>query len=222
MNLWTILPVKSLQETKSRLSGILSPVERAQLTQTILSQTLALLHMVTAVQQTIVVSRDPIVANMATAAHCRTIAEPAGSGLNGAVTLGATLATDNGASHLLILPADLPFLSKDELELLLCAAETAPTSPTGNSRTRGQAVSPHTLFLCSDQKQQGTNALVLPAGSEFRFGYGRYSYQRHQAEATRLGWVCQTLYLPSIAFDLDSEEDYNRYTNETAIQGKAV
>jgi 2-phospho-L-lactate guanylyltransferase len=203
MNLWAILPVKSLAETKSRLSGVLSPNERAELTITLLSRTLGLLQMVTAVRKTIVVSRDPVIAEMAAAAHCQTVAEPMGSGLNGAVTLGATAAADNGATHLLVLPSDLPFLRQDELELVL-----------------GTAVSPHTLLICSDQKRQGTNALVLPAGSGFRFAYGRYSYQRHQAEAARLGWACQTRHLPSIAFDLDSEADYNRYTNEIMIQGQ--
>lgn len=181
-----------------------------------------LLQMVTAVHQTVVVSRDPIVAEMAAAAHCQTVAEPAGSDLNSAVTLGAAFAADNGATHLLILPADLPFLRQDELQLLLSRVETASTSPTENSRTRGQAVSSDTLFLCSDQQRKGTNALVLPAGSGFRFGYGRNSAQHHQAEATRLGWACQMLHLSSIAFDLDSEADYNRYTNEVAVQGTAL
>jgi 2-phospho-L-lactate/phosphoenolpyruvate guanylyltransferase len=206
MNLWAILPVKKLAETKSRLSGILSPEERAQLTQTLLVRTLGLLQMVTAVNQTIVVSRDPIVAKMAAAAYGQVATEPAGSGLNGAVTIGAALAAENDATHLLVLPADLPFLSQDELELLIDRVKTA--------------VSPNTLFICSDQKQQGTNALVLPAGRGFRFYYGRNSYHHHQAEAIRLGWTCQAIHLPSIQFDLDIEQDYNRYANQMIVQGK--
>lgn len=214
MNLWVIVPVKSLQETKSRLSRILLPGERAQLTQAILARTLTLLQTMTAVCQILVVSRDSTVANLATHAGCHTIAEPVGSGLNGAVTIGAAFAASKDASHLLILPADLPFLSRDDLDLLLYQLETAPTS------SRGQAVSPNTLILCSDQKKEGTNALLLPAGSRFRFHYGRYSYQHHQAEAARLGWDCQLLHLPTVQFDLDSEADYNRYTKKLIARGK--
>lgn len=214
MNLWVIVPVKSLQETKSRLSRILLPGERAELTQTILARTLKLLHTMTAVCQILVVSRDPTVAAIAIHAGCQTIAEPIGSGLNGAVTIGATFAARENASHLLILPADLPFLSRDDLDLLLHQLETTSAS------SRGRIESPKTLIVCSDQKKEGTNALILPAGSGFRFHYGRYSYQHHQAEAARLGWDCQSLHLPTVQFDLDSEEDYNRYTNKMIARGK--
>ncbi len=211
MNIHAIVPVKSLQETKSRLGGVLSLGERAQLTQTLLRRTLDLLQGITAVKQTIVVSRDPIVAEIAAVYQCRTVAEPSGSGLNGAVTVGAALATVGGASHLLVLPVDLPFLSRMELNCLLDGVKTA-CSCEGMG-----AVSANTFFICSDQKQQGTNALVLPAGSGFQFGYGRNSYHHHQREAIRLGWSCQTIQLPSIQFDLDTEQDYNHYTNKMMV-----
>ncbi len=197
MNLWTILPVKSLQRTKSRLSGVLSPGERAELTLHLLKQTLALLPLVPLLGETAVVTQDPIVAKMAAHFGCRSLPEPPGSGLNGAVTAGVALAAQNGATHCLILPSDLPFLSAVELGELVRWATAVPHP---------------TLFLCGDAPQQGTNALIVPTGLGFRFGYGRFSFQRHQQEAARLGMACQIVSLPGFQFDLDTEQDYALYT----------
>lgn len=198
MNLWTILPVKSLQETKSRLSGILSLAERAELTKELLRRTLSLLPSVPLIAGTAVITQDPIVAKMATTFGCRWLAEPPGSGLNGAVTTGLALAAQNGATHCLILPSDLPFLVKEELAELVKLAQTAVSQPT--------------LFICSDRQQQGTNGMILPTGFAFRFQYGRYSFRRHQQEAARLGLACQIVHLPSLQFDLDTAQDYEFYT----------
>lgn len=203
MNLWTIIPVKLLHQTKSRLAAVLSPDERAELTLRLLERTLGLLQTVPLVTETAVITQDPVVAEVATSFGCRCLAEPMGSGLNGAVTAGVALATANRATHCLVLPSDLPFLASDELEKLVRLAETAVPQPT--------------LFLCSDQQQQGTNGMILPTGREFQFWYGRNSFYHHQQEAARRGLVCQVVPLASFAFDLDTEQDYTRYTKKRSL-----
>ncbi|GJM42925.1 MAG: hypothetical protein DHS20C20_32070 [Ardenticatenaceae bacterium] len=198
MNLWTILPVKSLHQTKSRLRAVLSPGKRAQLTLRLLERTLRLLQTVPLISETAVITQDPVVAKMAVSYACHWTAEPIGSGLNGAVTAGMALATANGASHCLILPSDLPFLDAREMAKLIRLAETAVAHPT--------------LFLCSDTQQQGTNGMILPTGLGFRFRYGRNSFHHHQQEASRFGLACHIVALPSFQFDLDTEHDYAFYT----------
>ena len=198
MNLWALLPVKSLHQTKSRLGGVLLPHERAALTLQLLERTLGLLQTVPLIEETAVISQDPIVAKMAETFGCCWLAEPTGSGLNGAVTAGVALAVKNKATHCLILPSDLPFLAGHELMKFVTLAETAVGQPT--------------VFLCSDQRRQGTNAMILPTGTAFRFGYGRNSFYHHQEETTRLGLACQIVQLPSLQFDLDTEQDYIFYT----------
>ncbi|MCB8980202.1 MAG: 2-phospho-L-lactate guanylyltransferase [Ardenticatenaceae bacterium] len=203
MNLWTILPVKSLTETKSRLSAVLSPDERAELTLHLLERALILLPQVRGLGETAVITQDPLVAEIAIRFGCHTLAEPPGSGLNGAVTAGVTLAAQNEASHCLILPSDLPFFQTSELEELVGAMETA--------------VSHSPIILCSDRQQQGTNALVVPTGLGFCFGYGRNSLQYHQQEAKRLKLACQIVNLSGLQFDLDTEADYAFYTKSRCL-----
>jgi 2-phospho-L-lactate guanylyltransferase len=158
---------------------------------------------VSLITETAVISQDLIVSNTAAAFSCQWTAEPIGSGLNGAVTTGAALAAANGASHCLILPSDLPFLDGGELAKLVRLAETAVSQPT--------------VFLCGDQRQQGTNGLILPTGVAFRFRYGRNSFHHHQQEAARLGLACQIVQLPSLQFDLDTEQDYALYTKKHSL-----
>lgn len=203
MKLWTILPVKSLQHTKSRLSNVLSLTERASLTQTLLTRTLHLLQAVPQIVETAVITQDPVVAKMAASFGCRSWAEAPDSGLNGAVATGTLLAAQNGATHCLVLPSDLPFLAESELQDMVHLVASCTNPPT--------------LFLCSDQQQQGTNAMIVPSGLNFRFQYGRYSFQRHQQEAIRLGLNCQIMQFPGIQFDLDSEQDYIFYMNHCAL-----
>ena len=61
MIIWAIIPVKPLRLGKSRLSGILSVGERAQLTSRILRHTLRILRDQPVILRTLVVSRDPAV-----------------------------------------------------------------------------------------------------------------------------------------------------------------
>jgi len=197
MNLWTILPVKSLAQTKSRLSGMLSLEERAALTLHLLERTLGLLSSVPGLGETAVITQDPRVTQMASRFGCCTLAEPPGSGLNGAVTAGVALAAQNGASHCLVLPSDLPFLQVDELVELVGLAATAVPHPT--------------IILCGDRQQQGTNALIVPTGLGFCFGYGRHSFHHHHQEAARMGLACHRVALPGLQFDLDTEDDYAFY-----------
>lgn len=197
MNLWTILPVKSLARTKSRLSGVLSPEERAALTLHLLERTLELLPSVPGLGETAVITPDPLVTKMAASFGCRTLVEPPGSGLNGAVTAGVVLAAQHGASHCLVLPSDLPFLAREELVELVGLVATAVPHPT--------------VILCSDRQQQGTNALIVPTGLGFCFGYGRHSFHHHYQEAARLGLACHLVALPGLQFDLDTGDDYAFY-----------
>jgi 2-phospho-L-lactate guanylyltransferase len=198
MNLWTILPVKLLSQTKSRLAGVLSPEARAALTLHLLERTLGLLSLVPGLRETAVITQDPVVAKLAGSFGCRWLAEPPGSGLNGAVAAGVALAEQHGASHCLLLPSDLPFLTADALAKMVGLMETAVSQPR--------------LLLCGDQQRQGTNALGVHTGTGFRFAYGRNSFQRHQQEAARLGLACHIVALPSLQFDLDTEEDFAFYS----------
>lgn len=206
MNVWAIVPVKPLRDSKSRLAHILSPDQRAELTGDLLRRTLEILANVPAIQRTLVVSRDAGALKLARQHGAMTYEESDKQDLNMALTRAAHITAAQKADCALVLPADLPFLTAEDVTMVLEAA--SPESCNGGngylSRRRGMAI-------CSDHDDNGTNALLVCPPTGFAFQYGPGSFQRHLAEAERLGVPRCIVHAPGIKFDLDTEEDYEAY-----------
>lgn len=192
MKTWAILPVKMLDESKSRLTAVLSPDERAQLVRELLLRTLGALAATADLSGVLVVSRDTFVQTLAHHHGAEAIAEGAAAGLNGAAALGLAHVHLWGASHALVLPTDLPFVT--------AAAITAMLPEHGTA-----------VRLCSDHLNYGTNALCVPTDSGFRFSFGEGSFERHLAEAVRLDLPTRIINVPALQFDLDTPEDWAKY-----------
>jgi len=193
--IWAIIPVKSLAETKSRLTAVLSPADRAALTIRLLRRTLQQLQACDWLAGSIVVSRDRRVAAVARALGAQRTAERADAGLNGAVVAGAVCAGRLGAAAWLIIPSDLPYLRSTDLDLL----------------QRAWAGASGTAVLAGDDCQDGTNGLLLPALPPFRFQYGPGSFTAHLAEIRRCGLIPAVVESPGLQFDLDTAADWRKY-----------
>ena len=200
MNIWAILPVKPLSQSKTRLSHILSPAERAALTQRLLEHTIQVLQQVPDISQILVVSRDATVLHTARRYQTLTFTEHEPFHLKTAVTQATKYAKLQGVDSILIIPADLPFLQTYEIQTLL----------NGIS-------SPESCIICPDEKENGTNALILPPSVNFRFQYGPSSYQKHLAEAKRLKMPIKSIITPGICFDLDTEADWHIYQQTLGV-----
>ena len=190
MALWAIVPVKPLRRGKSRLSGVLSPEERNDLNRRLLTHTLETLSAIPDIEQILVISRDQAALSLAREHGARTVLENGAPELNVALAR-ATIVVKNYATHgLLIVPADLPLISSEDVNAML-----------------EKAVDPPVVVLAPDHRRQGTNALlVCPVGLiEYDFGPG--SFQRHCERALQAGARLEILELPSLALDMDMPED---------------
>lgn len=204
MIIWAILPVKPLRYGKSRLSHILSADQRAQLTSYILRRTLVLLSDVPAIQRSLVVSRDPVVLKIARQHGASTYGETDRQGLNVALTRAAHIAAAQRADAVLILPADLPFVTTEDVEMMI----TAAVPSVGNSGGNGYRRSKRAIAICADHNREGTNALLVMPPTGFSFQYGPNSCDLHLEEAKRLGMYRRIVHAPGIKFDLDTEQDW--------------
>ena len=206
MNVWAIVPVKPFRDSKSRLAHILTADQRAELTGAMLSRTLSIFAEMPAIQRTLDVSRDPGVLKMARQHGAMTYEDSAKQDLNTALTRAVHISAAQKADCALLLPADLPFLTADDINLILAAA--SPEACNGGNgylaRTRG-------MVICSDHEDDGTNALLVCPPTGFIFQYGPGSFQCHMAEAERLGIGRCVVDAPGISFDLDTEVDYQIY-----------
>ncbi|KAA3662446.1 MAG: 2-phospho-L-lactate guanylyltransferase [Chloroflexi bacterium] len=204
MTTWAIIPVKTLHLSKSRLAPYLSPRERAVLMRGLLNRLLQVLRKVPQVDGIVVVSRDQAVNQIVAQHDVHFVAENEGVGLNEAVNLGRSYAVAQGATAILIMPADLPYVTLADVGALW--GETA-------------VISQQCAIICSDRHQEGTNALLLPATVPFQFQYGLQSFQKHCREAERLHLTVQEVVIPGLQFDLDTLQDWELFKEQKLICG---
>lgn len=213
MTTWAIIPVKPLRYGKSRLAHILSPEERAALTTRMLSHTLDVLNNVAAVFRSLVISRDPAALKIARQYGAYTYGEGDRQDLNVALTRAAHLAAAQDASGVLIVPADLPLISVEDVEMMLAGVAPNLSLSRAPGYTNGGLRLSHSraIAICPDRSNNGTNALYVTPPLGFEFVYGEGSYERHLEQAERLGMHSRIVHAPGLKFDLDTEEDWNAY-----------
>jgi len=190
MTLWAIVPVKPLRHGKSRLSGTLSEDERAQLNESLLEHTLEMLANLKELEQVLVVSRDPHALALARKHGARTVREDGSPHLNTALTRATVVAKLHATRGVLILPADLPLLTRDDILALI-----------------ERATNPPVVVIAPDRHEKGTNALLMSPAGLIEYDFGEGSYQRHCKRAKKAGARLEIVKLPSLGLDLDLPED---------------
>ena len=191
MTLWAIVPVKPLRRGKSRLAGTLSEDERAHLNQLLLENTLKTLTDLKEIEQILVVSRDPAALSLARDHGARTVREAAGSPqLNTALTRATVVAQVYATRGVLVLPADLPLMTREDILALL-----------------ERAADPPVVVIAPDRHEEGTNALLISPAGLIDYDFGPGSYKHHCERAKKAGARLEICTLPSLALDLDLPED---------------
>ena len=190
MTLWAIVPVKPLRHGKSRLSGTLSEDERTQLNESLLEHTLETLANLKELEQVLVVSRDPHALAIARKHGARTVREDGSPHLNTALARATIVAKLHATRGVLILPADLPLLTRDDILALI-----------------ERATNPPVVVIAPDRREKGTNALLMSPAGLIEYDFGEGSYQRHCKRAKKAGARLEIVKLPSLGLDLDLPED---------------
>lgn len=212
MGIWAIVPVKPLHHSKSRLAHILSAGERAALVRLFLAHLLTVLKQVPEIAHSLVVSSDPAALAIARHHYALTFVEAEAQGLNVGVNRAVEMATESGAGGVLILPADLPFVQVTDVALMvrpiLLAAEQEEDGQNG------RCSSLPLMAICPDDKEDGTNALLLYSPAPFTFRYGPGSFNKHLQEASRRARRAHVILTPGLTFDLDTEKDWSLYKNK--------
>ena len=212
MTIWAIVPVKPMRRGKSRLAGILTEDERADLTAELLRHTLEVLNNVPEIECALVASRDPAALKIGQALGAVTFAEGEKQDLNLALARTAHVAAAQGAKGILILPVDLPFLDEEAVTAMIDAVLPDEAGQFGN----GRHYTPHAMAICTDCQGNGTNALLIFPPTGFTFHYGPGSFERHVEEAGRLGMTYQIVENDKLHFDIDTEADWRHYQAQLA------
>lgn len=190
MSIWAIVPVKPLRLGKSRLAGVLRDDERAALNRRLLEQTIGTLHSTKEISQILVVSRDPAALAVARQYGARTIHEDGTPNLNSALARATMLARQYASRGVLILPADLPLITQDDLSYFLKFVGKPPC-----------------VVISPDRRDNGTNAMLMAPGGIIAYDFGAGSFQRHCEAAIKAGANLQVVRSERIMLDLDTPDD---------------
>lgn len=191
MSLWAIVPVKPLRRGKSRLAPILSEEERFQLNHQLFIRTIKVLKAVDAISDILVVSRDSDVLTEARDFNVRTVTENGTPELNNAIRRASLFSMAFSTEGVLIVPADLPLLTPEDVSDFLA------------QRTR-----PPMAVIGPDRRRQGTNMLYIDPADLLTFSYGQDSFNKHCQLTESVGASLIVYENERIALDLDIPEDY--------------
>lgn len=175
------VPIKPFESAKGRLAGALGPGARAELMRETAERVVRASAAGGAL--TVVVTGDPTVAAWAHSLGIEVMAEPPGSGLDGAAHAAAESAVAAGEVWC-IVHGDLPLLTPDHVTRVLAAADD------------GAAV-------LAPSRTGGTNLLASRRLIDFRYGPG--SFARHLAAFP--GDECRVIVATGTALDLDTPDD---------------
>lgn len=184
-----LIPIRSFDDAKTRLSGVLTPVDRTRLARAMAERVVHAAHEL----PVHVVSDDRDVARWAATVGAQILA-PDVAGLNESVTAAYETIASSAAppERVIIAHADLPLAN--DLRIVF--------GP-------GVAIAP-------DEPRDGSNVLSLPTGSPFTFRYGPGSFAAHRAEAEARGLAFTVINDPSLALDVDEPADLVRLGQQGA------
>jgi 2-phospho-L-lactate guanylyltransferase len=190
MTLWAIVPVKPLRRGKSRLAGTLSEDERTELNRALLQNTLKTFSDLREVEEVLVISRDPQALAIARHHGARTVREDGQPELNTALKRATVIAQVYATRGVLILPADLPLVTREDVLTLIERAGDPPA-----------------VVIAPDRHGTGTNALLISPAGLIEYDFGENSFQRHCQRTREAGARLEIVDLPTLGLDLDLPED---------------
>src|SRR3990172_7011882 len=190
MALLAIVPVKPLRRGKSRLSGVLSDDDRADLNQRLLLRTVDLLKLIPEFDEVLVVSRDREALALVRDHGARTLQEDGTPLLNVALQRATVVANSYMARSFFILPADLPQITREDVSAMLEAGREPPV-----------------VVIAPDHRHEGTNALYINPAGLIKYDFGAGSFERHCERARQAGAGLVILELESLARGVDVPEE---------------
>jgi 2-phospho-L-lactate guanylyltransferase len=191
MRTLAIVPIKSFELAKQRLSAALAVGSRRSLVQAMFSDVLGALRRTEAVERIAVVTADFAAGELATGDHMVVLHDGASAGQSAATEIGIRYAVDEGFDRVVLVPGDTPLLRPADVDEMLerCARD-------------GIAIA-----IVPDRHGTGTNGLVITPPDAFRPSFGEGSLERHLAQARESGLPHRVEKLASLEHDVDTPGD---------------
>ena len=191
MKIFALVPVKRFESSKSRLSSVLNVIERTELSQLLLTNTLSVLTEASTVSEIVIVSSDEGAMEIARKNGAEVLRESEDHGVNAAIARADDYSIENGAEATVVIPQDLPLLVAADVNMICRKAESPDRC----------------LVVCPSIRYDGSNALLRKPSRLLKTSYDQDSFNAHIRAATKSGIPIKVFLSKRIMLDLDTTED---------------
>lgn len=205
MSIWAVIPLKSPESAKSRLSGVLNAAQRLRLFYALAHRVIeAATHTPGIAGVTVVTASEAVVAFAEKlGARClrldsdRGTAQACGCALDSLPTYGV-----DGA---LFIAGDLPLISPGALRPLVALSNSGPL-----------------VAIAGDRRQFGTNALLCAPGSAIPLCFGSGSFAKHLTAAAHAGVAAHIVDSAPLALDIDEPADLHEWHRQLVASKQPI
>ncbi len=188
--MFAVVPLNDASLAKTRLAPALTGAERAALERWMAGRALAAILGSGVVAEVAVLSPSVSLLSWARAVGCVPIAQENG-GLNEGLELAREQALRGGATALLALLGDLPFLRGEDVRAMVQVA--AGSRPV--------------VVVAPDRHNRGTNGLLMRPADAMPFAFGAGSLARHVKIARESGLPLRWYLSRGTRYDVDTPDD---------------
>ena len=194
-----LIPMRSLNEGKTRLSNLLSSNKREKLIKLLFTQLLKKLKTLKnqfphIFSDILVITPCEEVEKISKDFRVHVLREQNLNGLNSAVNKGICWSSENLYDSSLILPGDIIDPDAEDIKKIL---------EMGKKSRNSMVICPSTDF--------GTNALFLSLPTRLKFKFGPNSFFEHQKEAKKISIRSIIAPVDSLKDDLDTGKDLEKF-----------
>ena len=194
-----LIPMRSINQGKTRLSNFLSPDKREKLIRLLFTQLLTKLKILKIdfpliFSDVLVITPCAEVEKISKDFDVLVLKEKNITGLNSALKSGVCWSSDNLYDSSLIIPGDIIDPKTEDIKKIL---------EIGKRSRNSMIICPSTDF--------GTNALFLSLPTKLNFKFGLNSFFEHQKEAEKISIKPIIAPLDSLKDDLDTGKDLEKF-----------
>jgi len=197
--LWALVPIKELTRAKKRLEACLGK-HRPGLCMAMFRDVLNALAQSRKIYHTVVVTADAEAAKMSESIAALHVEEVESIGMISAIELGIDAIQSMGGHNIVILPADIPLLTGDEIDRLI------ESFAIERQRRGGK-----TVGISPSKDNKGTNLLYFSTDHQIPLRYGPDSYQLHRQAASEQLIEPIPLHSTAISLDIDEQMDLDEF-----------
>jgi len=187
LNVFAIVPVKTLANSKKRLGSILTAGERVKFSEAMLLDVLSAVCN-SSVSKVIVVSKDQHVIKIAMDFGAVIVKEEEERGVNFAVALADDICKECDAS--IVIPQDLPFVLSTDIDMVC-----------------DSATSKRCVVITPSHRYDGTNVLLRRPSNAIETHYDEDSYEIHVSKARERKLPVKILLNRRLMLDIDEPND---------------